>query len=393
LKTLVARFVTPSWIWVAISGMACALVAPGCDSTSFVPPPPPELSDPAQSDGAPDSVSAELPPLSPADSGSASNAGRVGGGRRVAGGPKIIELVLAKPPNRERVYLTQSLRRDAGKAKMLLRVTNPERGQPPSPERMAAAIRAAIERGSMALIVEPMDDPTVLELLYKAQAHGTPVLLLDRPIPPRAGKSIPCIRYEPFEKLGRQIVQAVLETARLTRRPGDGRILVVQNRSTDPYSAERLASLTDALKAAGQSYETLSFEGDASAAAAIVQAALAAPTKVAIVLAEEDEGLNGARRNLARPGDNSQPDKFVLGGYGSYDLMQSDYAIAKCAAYGDRAVGEFAVTAFKTVRSLIEGKPVGDRIETPMSFHRSNTSDVPQTQSSEAPPTAKSAGS
>jgi ABC-type sugar transport system substrate-binding protein len=168
--------------------------------------------------------------------------------------------------------------------------------------------------------------------------------------------------------------------------------VVLQNRSTDPYSADRLSSLTDALTTAGQPYEIHAFEGDATAASAALQSLLAVPSKVAIVLAEEDQGLAGSRRTLTLLGEKGQAE-FVLGGYGSYDLYSSDYVIVKCAAYGDRCVGAYAVAAFRTVRSLMEGKPVGDRIEVPMIFYRASTIDAPKTPRNEAPPPNKSAGS
>ena len=47
----------------------------------------------------------------------------------------------------------------------------------------------------------------------------------------------------------------MIEAAKLTHRLNDGRIVVLQNRSTDAYSADRLASLTNPLKAAGLKYE------------------------------------------------------------------------------------------------------------------------------------------
>jgi ABC-type sugar transport system substrate-binding protein len=301
----------------------------------------------------------------------------------LTGGGKIVELILAKPPNPGRVYLALALRRDLGKATMSLRYTKPESGQLLSPEQMAGAIRTAIGRGSAALIVEPVDDPTVLDLLYEAQARGTKVLLLDRPVPPRGGKSIPLLTYQSFDKPGQQIVEGVIEAAKLTRRLNDGRIVVLENRSTDVYSAERLASLTNPLKAAGLKYEIIPFEGDANAAKEALTRSLAdpalqrvPPSKIAIVLAEDDEGFAASHQVLSQRIKQDQSE-FVLGGYTAYDIGKSTDLLAKAAAFCDRSVEVYSAKVFETVRNLIEGKPVGTRIEVPVVVHHAKILFVP----------------
>jgi len=305
-----------------------------------------------------------------------SSSGHIDGVGRLTGGGKIVELILAKVPNPGRMYLALALRRDLGKAMMSLRYTKPESGQPLSPEQMAGAIRTAIGRGSVALIVEPIDDPTVLDLLYEAQSRGTKVLLLDQPVPPRGGKSIPLLTYQSFDKPGRQIVEAVIEAAKLTHRLNDGRIVVLQNRSTDAYSADRLASLTDPLKAAGLKYEILPFEGDADAAKEALTMSLAVPPKISIVLAENDEGFAASHLILSQRIKQSQPE-FVLGGYTAYDIGASTDLLARAAAFCDRSVEVYSAKVFQTVRNLIEGKPVGERVEVPVVVHHAKFLFVP----------------
>jgi ABC-type sugar transport system substrate-binding protein len=343
---------------------------------SFVPPPPRELSNPAQTGvGAVSSTAVDSTPSS-SNSPLFSSSGRIDGAGRLTGGGKIVELILAKPPNPGRMYLAIALRRDLGKATMSLRYTKPESGQPLSPEQMAGAIRTAIGRGSAALIVEPIDDPTVLDLLYEAQSRGRKVLLLDQPVPPRGGKSIPMITYQPFDKPGRQIVEAVIEAATLTHRLNDGRIVVLENRSTDAYSAERLASLTNPLKAAGLKYEIVPFEGDANAAKDALTRLLAVPPKIAVVLAESDEGFTASHLILSQRNQQSQSE-FVLGGYTAHDIGGSTELVAKAAAFCDRSVEVYSAKVFQTVRNLIEGKPVGSRIEVPVVVHHAKFLFVP----------------
>lgn len=378
LKRIVSRLGSVVRIWVAISWLTGVLLAPGCDSMSFVPPPRPELANPAQTSAGAVSTA---PVVSHAGSTKApvfSSAGHIDGVGRLTGGGKFVELILVKTPTPERVYLAQALRRDLGNAKMLLRYTKPEAVQKLSPEQLAAAIRTAIGRGSAALLVEPIDDPTVLDRLYEAQSRGMKVLLLDQPIPPRSGKSIPVFCYQSFSKPGRQIVEAVLEAAKLTHRLNGGRIVVFRNRSTDAYSADRLASLTEPLKAAGLKYEILDFDGDANAAKEVLTSALAVPPRISIVLAQDDEGFAASHLILSRLIKQGEPD-FLLGGYNAYDMGGITDTVNKATAFCDRSVEAYASKAFQTVRNLIEGKAVADRTEVPVVFHHAKVIYVPTT--------------
>jgi len=378
LKRMVSRLGSVVRVWVAISCVAGLLVALGCDSMSFVPPPPPELANPAQTSAGAVSTA---PVVSNAGSTKApvfSSAGHIDGVGRLTGGGTFVELILVNAPTQERAYLAQALRRDLGRAKMLLRYTKPEPGQKLSSEQMAAAIRTAIGRGSAVLLVEPIDDRTVLDLLYEAQSRGMKVLLLDQPIPPRGGKPIPVLCYQSFSKPGRQIVEAVLEAAKLTHSLNDGRIVVFRNRSTDAYSADRLASLTEPLKAAGLKYEILDFEGDANAAKEVLTSSLAVPPRISIVLAQDDDGFAASHEILRQRIKQGKPE-FLLGGYSAYDIGGSTDTVNKATAFCDSSLEAYASKTFQTVRNLIEGKVVADRTEVPVVFHHTKVIYVPIT--------------
>jgi len=47
------------------------------------------------------------------------------------------------------------------------------------------------------------------------------------------------------------------------------------------------------------------------------------------------------------------------------------------AAFCDRSIEVYSTQAFQTVRNLIEGKPVGERIEVPVVFHHAKFLFVP----------------
>ena len=168
----------------------------------------------------------------------------------------------------------------------------------------------------------------------------------------------------------------MIDAAKMTHRLNDGRIVVIQNQSSDPYSADRLASLTNPLKAAGLKYEILPFEGDLNAAKEALTRSLLLPPKIAIVLTADDDGFNASHMILTERIKEGQPE-FTLGGYTAYAVLATSDLVARAVAFGDRSIEVYASKTFQTVRSLIEGKPVGERIEIPMTFHHTSVLYVP----------------
>jgi len=295
-----------------------------------------------------------------------------------------VKLVLSQPPDTDHLLLAQLLRREAGKAKTPFRAVMPEPNEAGFSDRLREAIRAAV--AGDALIVELDDDPALIELLYEASARGVTILSLDRPLPPRGNKSHAWITYESFAGAGRQIVETVLGAARLSRSTPKDRIVVLENRTPHRYRAERLASLVDALKAAGRSYETVSFERDGDAASKALEQALSTGPKVAIVLAEEDVGLFGAQRKSVERSEQNRP-PFVLGGYFAYDLRTAGNS-RNVTVFGDPSVEAFAVRTFQTLERLMEGKAVPEKTEVPISVHNFSTTFVPT--ESQSPDTSRS---
>jgi len=313
--------------------------------------------------------------------------------RRSLGRARIVELILAKAPDSDRLYLAQAQRREMGKAKIVFRTvepkpleTDPNANRPPSftPAQLAEAIRKAVEHGASGLIVEPLEDPAVLDALYEADGRGVAVLLLDRPVAPRAGKSLHTIRYASFAEPGRQIVQTTLDAAKLLGRQQGGRILILHNRSADPYATERLKSLVDPVTAAGKSADVIEFEADSGRGVAALQSSLAADPKVAIVLADDDQGMSVCLRVLSELRNASRPE-FLVGGYLAYDYRTASDAMGQAVAFADRSVESFATKTFQTMLSLLDGKPVGERVEVPIIVHKKPTIFVPTPQKAGGP--------
>jgi hypothetical protein len=106
---------------------------------------------------------------------------------------------------------------------------------------------------------------------------------------------------------------------------------------------------------------------------------LAVPPKVSVLLAEDDEGFAASHKILSQRTKQGQSE-FLLGGYATVDTRTSAELAGNAVAYCDRSIETYATKAFQTVRSLIEGKPVGDRVEVPVVFHHATILYVPTTR-------------
>ena len=339
--------------------LAALVILTGCDSASFVPPRPPELKEPVKPEIAATFDDAGSGPISIDRSRR----------KRADNGVRVVELILARPPDSDRALLEQLLRIELAKVKTPFRFTQPDSQKGPSPEYLAGAIRAAVDRGVGGLIVEPRDEAVVIDALYDAIDWGVGVVLLDRPVRPRGGKSIPRVVYTDFADVGRQIVKAVLEADRNIKRAEPGRIVFLHHRSDDPYLEPSFESLLGPCKAAGKPMEMLNFDGDAEQGMALVRKALAADPKIDVLLADDAVGVFvGFRIHI--DWTESGHRGFLLAGF-----SPNDYRIVTFLdfifALGDRSVGSYASKTSQAIRSLMEGKPVSDVVEVPVTFIQS----------------------
>lgn len=374
MKTHVRRAVGPRGIGGFAAGSAAILVAfllaavSGCDSDSgsFVPPPPrPESGAPigsgqARTDRiAPRTATAADPAESPRPRGSA----------------PIVELILARPADTDRQYLIVALRRELGLIRSVFRLDEPEPGQGASPARLAGAIRSAVGRGVSGLLVEPLDDPAVVDALYEANGRGVAVLLLDRPVPPRDGRTLPRVEYQAIADIGGQIAADCLEADRSYHRTSSGRAIILHHRVDDAYVDRCLAALRDPLKAAGKPIQTLEFEGGAEKATEVLRRALEDDPKMDILLADDAYGLAGARTIYLEWAREARPE-FVFAGFAPYD-NRSPELLSHVQAFGNRSVETYAIRAARAMRSLLDGKKVDDVVGVPMTFHHKGLLFVP----------------
>lgn len=349
--------------------LATALTALGCGSPSFVAPPPDgdraagssiaATYAPKPSDAPPQSPPAAVKPESP----------------RPDGIGRVVELILARPANDDRVYLDRALRRELGAARIRFRVVNPDSPQRATPEALAAAIRTAADHGVAGLIVEPLDQPAVLDALDHALARGCAVLLLDRSLPARRGKAIPRVEFTGIAEAGARVVADVLDVERRLARPGTPRVFVLHHRLDDPYIDRCLASLVDPLRAAGKKPEVVAFEGDLDRAIAAVRKSLGDDPRLDILLFDDKHGMATAI-NLQREWAQAHRPEFLIAGYSPYDFRNTE-VLWYARSFADRSVESFTMKTAHAIRDLLDGKPVGEVVAVPVAFHRKETMFVP----------------
>ncbi len=351
--------------------LAVSVVLVGCDSASFVPPRPPELNEPvaptitATYDGANRAATSSVPAP----------------GKHESGGTRVVELILARPPDDDRIFFDTVLRRELGKVMIPLRLTKPDGKTRSSPEAHAAAIRAAVGRGAAGLVVEPSDEAAVIDALYDAVGRGVAILLLDRSVPAR-WQVDPTRRVHGVHRRGARIVAAVLEGDRDQKHAKPGRIVLLHHRTDDPYLQICYKSLLGPCQASGKPIEILEFAGDAEQGMASVRKSLEADPAIDILVADDALGVYvGFRIHIDLTDADRRP--FVLAGYTSDDYRIVTF-LDRMYAIGDRSVGSYSSKTSQAIRTLMEGKPVESVIEVPVTFSRRWM--LPETPAKKPPP-------
>ncbi len=358
-----------------VLGIAALGLLPGCDSTSFVPSRPPELS-PSPTAAAKTSGAAPSPSIPPATTTLAAAAGTKTPATRTVVRARLVELILARPASLDRSYLEQFLRRETGIKKCAFRVY-PQDNQPVSPVQLASEIRTAANRSTGALILEPVDVPEVREALREAESRGLGVVLLDSPLPATSpGKPNPVVTFKGFAEAAKQLVETVADDGRVLRLPADGTTLVIENRDKDFYSRDRLESITSALKAAGRAYDIVSFDGKQKGATEVVLEYLKTHPKLTVILADHDFGVAGAF-DAQEQWKKTSKNMFAIGGYFACDARLTQSVKDHVQGLVDRNVEGYARKALQVALDLMEGKPVPERALVDVRFIRTPPPFIP----------------
>ena len=238
--------------WFRVSAVTIALGVIGCGDDGLVPPPPPELK----------AAGAVNTTVLSTKSGAVSS-DLVGS---AAAGVKSLELILSGGRDPYEIETEKSsARMQAGMDKARLRITvvGEERSDGPEPasiKNQVTLVREAVARHPQALIVEP-EDPGNLELakaIHEARTAKVPVVLLDRPLTggaasPDSSVSAPMVLVapEPFLKSAAQLVAAAIRNTKNAKLDPQGGAIILVNKGGDPFVADRVTAIRDALKAAG----------------------------------------------------------------------------------------------------------------------------------------------
>lgn len=292
----------------------------GCESASFLPPPPPPEND----------------PLAPT----------------VARAKELLLILPAEDAELTRA-LDQASRQWAGVQKCVFRSERPG-----SAEAQAEAIRSAAARGVSGLIVIADDPAAVAPAAREALGRGVAVVPLLREIPGLSGKTSAVV-LAPLGGPARQVVAAALEDAGKRGFEAGAPALLLIKQPADLLSDLRVAALREAAAEAKLNVrEEARFEDRSQGAQKVVLNTLKAEPGLAIVLADEDNGLQGvsmARGGLAPPG------KFVSAGFGCFAttnyLVNSD----ECSAVAELRPIDLGRRAVEAALKLADGQSLPDR--------------------------------
>ena len=175
LRSMESPGAWPGWAFAVLALVLSAIA--GCGSDAFAPPPPPELN--------------AVPTLTAPTAVALS-----------------VEMIVCGPGSPERLLWETAARQEAGRLKVILRITRLQAGDPPSAE--AEQVRSAVGRKASVLMVEPLDDPVVAAALNDARAGGTPVVTLIRKVPSRdPGRPLASVTFTPYEETARKFLAAL----------------------------------------------------------------------------------------------------------------------------------------------------------------------------------------
>ncbi len=348
-------------------GIAALAALPSCDSNAFVPARPPELitAPPSVATNPGKGASSSVPTTPRPGAEALAKTTAIPTARA-----RLVELIQARPTDLDHIYFEQILRRETGARRCAFRVANMIDDKPLSPEQVASEIRTAANRSTGALILEPVDVPDIREALHEAEAKGLKIVLLDSPLPSSSpGKPYPVVTYKGFAGAAKQLVESMASDVKTMQLPADGTTLVVENREKDFYSRDRLESITGALKAAGRTFDTVSFNGDQKEATQVVLDYLKTHPQLTVVLADQDLGVAGAYDARDQWIKTHTSTFFAVGGYYACDARLILPMKARVQGLIDRNVEAYARRALEVALDLMDGKAVPERVLVDVRFH------------------------
>jgi ribose transport system substrate-binding protein len=281
-----------------------------------------------------------------------------------ATGSKLVTMLMPQPiPNDELVIWRQVAMEEGGRqaaeSGIVLEVQILAPGDPPA--KQVEQVRAAVAKGSAALIVVAADAKAVAPALIEARDKGVPVVLLSRPVPVE-GKPFPLVAIAPLEPSARELVGTALLVAK-DRGLGDAPALLVVKDPPDEHTEARVAAMEAALAEAKVPLrKTMHITAYPEEAGDMIAEELKARPDVSMVLADEDQGFSGIDTALFKLGLEKPP---AMGAYVYDPKFKSQVRMGNGAALVNRRVQAMAARAVLVAVALVEGKPLPELVLNP----------------------------
>ncbi len=386
--------------------VVASMTAPfGCDSGSFIPPPPEELQESA---GARESATGAV-------SGSASWETEPAAARSV-------ELILDRRDPEEEGIVATAARTQGGIDMVKLKLAL--LGERDRPARQVDMVRESLARRPLALIVEPADptDRRLAQVIDEARGEGVPVVLLGRPLagdqgtapnlvdtkpangngatqsgagqgatsPPNPGSRKPMVLVKPpsFTSSAQQLVASAIRNAQNARLEPKGGAILMINTIGDPFIPDRALAIRSALKANGiTKIEEVSFSKHAEDGSKRLTERLEADPKLVMVFSV-DSLSSLATREVMTAIEADRP--FILAGYAAEESYAQSTRMADFAALALYAPTRLVRRAIATAVNLAQGRNVPSVIELPIEVYDSpddsTTAKSPSYNKSKSPP-------
>lgn len=321
-----------------------AMVLPwlsGCESSSFVPPPPPELS--------------ALPDT------------REGTGKAVS-----LALILPSTANVERDVWLKVARYEAGRKKVLYTEAFAGQGDPPA--KQADLIRAEAERGGSVLLVEPDKGSEVVSALKEARKRGVSVLLLGhRPEGLEPASAFPLVTFAAIDKPAKLLVDALINDTKDSGLPAGGHGLIVVAKGGGEAN---IAAVRAAFKEAGIDHvEVCEIKPIYGEGAKDVKVRFEADPKITMAVGVDSQGLSGAFTAVT---EMKEKRAFSVGGCAEVDPVLLGSMMTMCAGMIDRSQSAFGLKAIRQGIRMAKGEKVEESMEVPTPFVNRNREAPPR---------------
>lgn len=234
------------------------------------------------------------------------------------------------------------------------------------PEKQAELIKSAVKRGGGLLIIVPAaETQPIIDAIAEARDKGAPTVLLERELK-LPGKPVPTIVFEDYAKPAKEIVGALVKDAKSAGfAPGDP-ALIVRRLPGDSQADARIAAFKKALAERSVPIaEEVEFTGLFEAAKPLIEDAVKRHPNIAMVVADEDNGISASVQVFSTTQDleDNDPKRYKFG-VGGFVINQSSIKMVDggaVSALAERSLIRMSRDAVDLVLAIKAGKKVEDR--------------------------------